>query len=155
MGEACATAIETLNIISDEKFINSVKLKSKIVIDNLNKIKDKHPTKIKSIKGTGLFIGIEFDFDRIISKFEFKNIKIPFVKNIKTVLMGSIIREYLHEYKILLHFTNAQPETLVFLPPLNITEDEIFKFINATNKILDKGLAKIFAKFIVGNIKGH
>ena len=69
--------------------------------------------------------------------------------------MGSIIREYLHEYKILLHFTNAQPETLVFLPPLNITEDEIFKFINATNKILDKGLAKIFAKFIVGNIKGH
>ncbi len=155
LGEACATAIETLNIISDEKFINSVKLKSKIVIDNLNKIKDKHPTKIKSIKGTGLFIGIEFDFDRIISKFEFKNIKIPFVKNIKTVLMGSIIREYLHEYKILLHFTNAQPETLVFLPPLNITEDEIFKFINATNKILDKGLAKIFAKFIVGNIKGH
>ena len=69
--------------------------------------------------------------------------------------MGSIIREYLHQHKILLHFNNSQPETLVFLPPLIISDEEINVFIEATKKVLDKGLLKLFSKFIIGNIKGH
>ena len=67
--------------------------------------------------------------------------------------MGAIVREYLHEHKILLHFNNSQPETLVFLPPLIISNDEIDKFIKATKEVLDKGLIKILSKFIVGNLK--
>lgn len=153
LGEACATAIETLNIISDENFLRSINQKSEKTFKALNKLKNKYPKYIKSIKGKGLFIGVEFDFDKIISSFTFKKIKIPFVKNIKTVLMGSLIREYLHEHKILLHFTNAQPETLVFLPPLIITNEEIDKFIHSTDKVLEKGLFNLFAKFIYGNIK--
>jgi acetylornithine/succinyldiaminopimelate/putrescine aminotransferase len=153
LGEGCATAIETLNIISDKNFLDKVKLKSEKTFKALNKLKDKYPKYIKSIKGKGLFIGIEFDFDNIISSFTFKKIKIPFIKNIKTVLMGSLIREYLHEHKVLLHFTNAQPETLVFLPPLIISDEEIDVFIEATDKVLHKGLINLFAKFIYGNIK--
>ena len=155
LGEACATAIETLNIICDQNFIDSVNKKSSIVFDRLNDLKKKYPAKIRLIKGKGLFVGIEFDFDNIISKFEFKTVKIPFVKNIKTVFMGALMREYLHEHKILLHFNNSQPETLVFLPPLNISEEEIYTFIAATEKVLEKGLSKLLAKFIIGNIKGH
>ena len=122
-------------------------------INFFNKLKDKYPKYIKSIKGKGLFIGIEFDFDNIISNILFKKIKIPFIKNIKTVLMGAIVREFLHEHKILLQFNNSQPQTLVFLPPLIISQKEIVTFIEATKKILEKGLLNIFAKFIIGNIK--
>ncbi len=153
LGEACATAIETLNIVSDESFLQTVKTKSEKTFKELNKLKSKYPKYIKSIKGKGLFIGIEFDFDNIISNIAFKKIRIPFIKNIKTVLMGAIIREYLHEHKILLHFTNAQPETLVFLPPLIISDEEINIFIESTKKVLEKGLLNLFAKFIIGNIK--
>ena len=153
LGEACATGIEALNIISDPKFLEDVKQKSNIAFQELEKLKDKYPQYIKLIKGKGLFIGIEFDFDNIISKVAFKKIKIPFIKSIKTVLMGAIVREYLHEHKILLHFNNSQPETLVFLPPLIISNDEIDKFIKATKEVLDKGLIKILSKFIVGNLK--
>ena len=67
--------------------------------------------------------------------------------------MGALIREYLHNYKILLHFNNSQPETLVFLPPLIISKDEIKYFLESTKKIIDKGLLKIFIKFVIGNIK--
>ena len=67
--------------------------------------------------------------------------------------MGSLIREYLHKHKVLLHFTNAQPETLVFLPPLIISDEEIDIFIESTDKVLQKGLINLFAKFIYGNIK--
>ena len=54
---------------------------------------------------------------------------------------------------ILLHFNNSQPETLVFLPPLIISKDEIKYFLESTKKIIDKGLLKIFIKFVIGNIK--
>ena len=153
LGEGCATAIETLNIISDKNFLDQIKLKSEKTFKALNKLKEKYPKYIKSIKGKGLFIGIEFDFDNIISNFTFKKIKIPFIKNIKTVLMGSLIREFLHEHKVLLHFTNAQPETLVFLPPLIISDREIDIFIESTDKVLEKGLMKLFTKFIYENVK--
>ena len=152
LGEACATAIETINIISEKKFLENIKFKSEKTFKALNRLKEKYPNYIKSIKGKGLFVGIEFDFDKIISNFTFKKIKIPFIKNIKTVLMGSIIREYLHEHRVLLHFTNSQPETLVFLPPLIISEEEIDIFIDSTDKVLKKGLINLFAKFIYGNI---
>ena len=153
LGEACASGIETLNIISDKGFLENIKEKSKFTFQELNKIQSKYPKYIKSVKGKGLFIGVEFDFDNIISKITFKKIRIPFIKNIKTILMGAIVREYLHEHKILLHFNNSQPETLVFLPPLIISNNEIEQFINATQKILEKGLIKIFSKFIIGNLK--
>jgi acetylornithine/succinyldiaminopimelate/putrescine aminotransferase len=153
LGEGCATAIETLNIISNDNFLEDVKKKSQITFNELDKLKNKYPKYIKSITGKGLFIGIEFDFDNIIYSFTFKKIKIPFIKNIKTVLMGAIVREFLHEHKILLHFNNSKPETLVFLPPLIITNEEINTFIEATKKILEKGLLNLFLKFIVGNIK--
>ena len=67
--------------------------------------------------------------------------------------MGSLIREFLHEHKVLLHFTNAQPETLVFLPPLIISDREIDIFIESTDKVLEKGLMKLFTKFIYENVK--
>lgn len=153
LGEACATGIEALNIISNKEFLENVRKKSELTLKELEALKVKYPNYIKSIKGKGLFVGIEFDFDNLLSNLTFKKIKIPFVKSIKTVLMGSIVREYLHEHKILLHFNNSQPETLVFLPPLIITEQEIETFITATKKILDKGLIKLLSKFVIGNLK--
>ena len=69
--------------------------------------------------------------------------------------MGAIVREYLYEHKILLHFNNSQPETLVFLPPLIISDEEINIFIDSTKKVLEKGLLNLFVKFIVGNIKSN
>ena len=116
------------------------------------KLRKDYPQYIKKIKGKGLFLGIEFDFDNIISNFVLKKIRIPFIKDIKTILMGALIREYLNKYKILLHFNNAQPEILVILPPLIINEQELSYFLKSTREILNQGLVKVLAKFIINNI---
>ena len=152
LGEACATAIETLNIISNENFLTNVEKKSKFLNDRLDKLRKDYPQYIKKIKGKGLFLGIEFDFDNIISNFVLKKIRIPFIKDIKTILMGALVREYLNKYKILLHFNNAQPEILVILPPLIINEQELSYFLKSTREILNQGLVKVLAKFIINNI---
>ena len=67
------------------------------------------------------------------------------------MLMESFQVHLLH--RVLLHFTNAQPETLVFLPPLIISDEEIDVFIDSTDKVLEKGLLNLFMKFIYGNVK--
>ena len=152
LAEGCATAIETLNIISNEQFLEDVKRKSKLLVTELEALKNIFPQYIKAIKGRGLFIGIEFDFQSIIAM-GLRDVKIPFIKNIKTILMGALIREYLVKYKILLHFQNSNPETLVILPPLTISNDEIRQFLNATSQIFKTGFLKIFSKFIIGNFK--
>ena len=153
LGSKSETLIRLKNILRESKILDQVKFKSEKTFKALNRLKEKYPKYIKTIKGKGLFIGIEFDFDNIISNFTFKKIKIPFIKSIKTVLMGSLIREFLHEHKVLLHFTNAQPETLVFLPPLIISDREIDVFIESIDKVLEKGLMKLFTKFIYENVK--
>ena len=66
--------------------------------------------------------------------------------------MGALVREYLNKYKILLHFNNAQPEILVILPPLIINEQELSYFLKSTREILNQGLVKVLAKFIINNI---
>ena len=151
LGEACATAIETLNIISEKSFLDDVKIKSNLLFNELNLLKKQYPKYIKEIKGKGMFVGIEFDFESIIL-LGVKRINIPFIHNVKTTLMGALIREYLINYKILLHFNNSKPEILVILPSLIISDKEILYFIESTKKILTKGFLKIFSKFIYSNL---
>ena len=151
LGEACATAIETLNIISDKKFLTNVNQNSNYFFKEINKLKINYPNYIKNVRGKGLFIGIEFNFDKFINLGLIK-FKIPFMQNVKSVLMGAIIREYIVTHKILLHFSQSSPEILIILPPLIINKQEINYFIECTNKILKKGLLNLFSNFIIKNI---
>ena len=41
-----------------------------------------------------------------------------------------------------LHFQNSNPETLVILPPLTISNDEIRQFLNATSQIFKTGFLR-------------
>ena len=59
-----------MNIVSNKKFLKNVNNLSKYFLLNLNKIKDKNPNIIKSIRGKGLLIGIQLykDPNKFINK---------------------------------------------------------------------------------------
>ena len=154
LGEACATAIETLNIISDEKFLTSINEKSNLFFYELNRIKKTFPKYIKNIRGKGLFIGIQFNFEKIISLGLIK-FNIPYINNVKAILMGALVREYISKYNILVHFNKSSPDVLLIIPPLIIDYKEIKYFIRCTEKILEKGFLNLFSKFIVKNITNN
>ena len=151
LGESCAVAIEALNIISDQIFLDSVEKKGSYFIEKLIQLKIKYPKIIKEIVGKGLYIGIVFDF--IHYEKHLKKIKIPFITDMKIVLMGSIIRCLYREYGLLTHFTPPRPDILVIMPPLIIKESEIDYFVDSIDKILKIGLLRLFKKFLIGNIK--
>ena len=151
LGKACATAIETLNIISDEKFLCDIKYKSDYFLKELHNLKKKYPNYINNILGEGFFLGLEFNFGKILEA-KLKGFNLPFINTYQSLIMGSIIREYLETHNILLHFISSNPNRLVIMPPLITKVHDINKFINATEKILKKGLSRVFFNFVKKNI---
>jgi len=152
LGEACATAIRTLEIIANKKFLKEVQDKSKYIKYKLLIIKNKFPNLIRSIKGEGLFIGIEFDINNLLEK-KYKLLNFKTITITQKIFMASLIREFLIKENILLHFEKSRPDILVFLPSLIVTKEEIDIFINSLEKILSNKIHKLLLNFIAGNIK--
>ncbi len=104
---ACAAGIAVLEVMKNENLISNVDVLNTFLVKELKSI-----PKIKKIKGKGLMIGVEFDFE---------------IKTIREKL--------LYDYQI---FTgnSSNPNVLRILPPLCITQEEITPFINALKNIL-------------------
>ncbi len=151
LGESCAVAIEALNIISDQKFLDNVQEQGSYFLEQLKKLKEKYPKHIQTIVGKGLYLGIIFNF----SSYEksLKLLRIPFINDMRVVLMGSIVRCLYRKYGLLTHFTAPRPEMLVIMPPLIIEKEQIDYFIESVDKTIELGFTRLFGKFLVGNTK--
>ena len=99
---ACAAGISVLNIIREENLMKNVTEVSEFVKDEAAKISE-----IKMIKGRGLMIGLEFDFE-----------------------IAALRKELLFEHQI---FTGASSnkKLLRILPPLNIKKEHFESFFSA------------------------
>ena len=151
LGESCAVAIEALNIISGERFLENVEEKGSYFFKKLQDLKEKYPEHIKEISGKGLYLGIVFDFSRYEKNL--KSLKIPFVKDMQVVLMGSIVRCLYSQHGLLTHFTPPRPNMLVIMPPLIVTKKQIDYFMESIDSVLKIGFSRLFGKFVVENAK--
>jgi acetylornithine aminotransferase len=97
---ACASALAVLEIIEEEAVLENVKKQSDYFIKAVSQI-----PQVKKIKGKGLMLGLEFDFD-----------------------VAELRKKLVYEQFI---FTGnaSQKNLLRILPPLLITETEIDKFV--------------------------
>ena len=106
---ACVASLSVLNVIEDDKLMDNVKEMSEYFI----KIAKTIPH-IKRIKGRGLMLGLEFDFE-----------------------VGDLRKKLIYEYQI---FTGgaANKKLLRILPPLTIKKEHINQFFEALVDALDK-----------------
>ena len=97
---ACASALAVLEIIEEQAVLENVKKQSDYFIQAVSQI-----PQVKKIKGKGLMLGLEFDFD-----------------------VAELRKKLVYEQFI---FTGnaSQKNLLRILPPLLITETEIDKFV--------------------------
>ncbi|MFY0712582.1 aspartate aminotransferase family protein [Seonamhaeicola sp. NFXS20] len=104
---ACAAGLAVLNTIEEEHLIDNVNQMSEYFIE-----KSKDISEIKNIKGRGLMIGLEFDFE-----------------------VGELRKKLIYDYHI---FTGgaANKKLLRILPPLNIEKSHINQFFDALKKVL-------------------
>ena len=105
---ACAAAIAVLDVINDEKLMANVKGMSDYFIKKAKMI-----SQVKNIKGKGLMLGLEFDFE-----------------------VADLRKKLIYEKHIFTGGANNK-KLLRILPPLNIQKEHIDQFFNALNDILN------------------
>lgn len=153
LGISCAVAIETLNILNDPEFQESVREKGTYLRSRLEELQRKYPNKIVSLKGRGLMQAISFNFRNIFKESTFEIPENPLVDTLDKLMMASLIRALYQEHNILAHFSDSNIDTLHIMPPLIVDKKEIDKFIEAIDKILEGGLILLALNFIKENIK--
>jgi acetylornithine aminotransferase len=105
---ACTAGISVLEILEKENLIEHVNHISSYLLEALKSV-----PKIQRVKGRGLMLGLEFDFE-----------------------VGALRKELIFNKQI---FTggSSNKKLLRILPPLNLTEDQVDIFIDALKETLD------------------
>jgi acetylornithine/N-succinyldiaminopimelate aminotransferase len=106
---ACAAGLSVLNVIEEQKLMDNVKEMSSYFIKMAKTI-----PMIKNIKGKGLMLGVEFDFE-----------------------VGDLRKQLIYDYQI---FTGGamNKNLLRILPPLTVKKHHINQFFEALIDLLDK-----------------
>jgi acetylornithine aminotransferase len=105
---ACAAALSVIDVIEKENLMDHVNKVSTYFIDKAKEI-----PQVKKIKGRGLMLGLEFDFE-----------------------VAELRKELIYEKHI---FTGAasNKKLLRILPPLNITETQLDYFLISLKEVLE------------------
>lgn len=157
LGEETATAIEAINIVVEENYVE----KSKNIFKNLNsgleKLKKKFPSIIKEIRGSGALNGIVINTDfsdkylqPILSLLPSEFAKDEYA--IKKIIVSSYISELYDEFNILTFYGSNIDLPLKISCPLNTDKDSLDYFLNSLEKILNKGTIFVVKNFVKKNI---
>jgi len=147
MGEACCTAIETMNILVDENLLHNAEVQGEYLAEQLKGLQAKYPSIIKEVRGRGLMMGIEFnDFSQTLP-FGLKQVVSVLDEKLKGSLCGFIGCLLLAEHNILVAFTEYNRNVIRLEPPLTVTKDHINILIKALDALLSRGTAGIVMKY--------
>jgi acetylornithine/N-succinyldiaminopimelate aminotransferase len=105
---ACATALEFLNIIEDEKLLDNIRARGAELREGLSALAAKFPF-VREIRGEGLMIGIELSIDGA-----------PFVQQ---ALLKGLLINCTHDF------------TLRLLPPFLVTRAQVRQFLRLLEKL--------------------
>lgn len=105
---ACTAALSVLDIIEKEDLISHVKMVNKYFLKQIQSLKQ-----VVRIKGKGLMLGLEFDFE-----------------------VAALRKKLIYQKHIFTGGANNK-KLLRILPPLNITTTQIGVFINALKELLN------------------
>jgi acetylornithine aminotransferase len=104
---ACAAALGVLEVLENEDLIQNAKKVGNYLVERLEEVPE-----VKEVRGRGLMIGIEFDFE-----------------------VAEMRKKLLYNEHI---FTgsSSNKKTIRLLPPLNITHKEVDQFIHSLKEVL-------------------
>lgn len=154
LGESCAVAIETLNVLLEENLIEKAREKGDYLRTQLLALQEKHRGKISELRGRGLLQGVRFDFNKRVFDKVIDTSEVTFFKTLDSLLIGSVMRELYQRYNIITHISPSDPDILHIMPPLIVEQSHLDTFVDALDDILSRGLVNIVGSFIKGNLRG-
>jgi acetylornithine/succinyldiaminopimelate/putrescine aminotransferase len=153
MGESCAVAIETLNVLQDENLIENAEIMGAHLKKRLTELQAKHPKTILEIRGIGLFQSIRLNFQQDLAAKLVDISNNPLFETYQTVLIGGLTRELYERHNILVHFQPGARDILHFMPPFIVREQHIDALVGALDEIFSRGIADTTLQFLAKNLR--
>lgn len=152
-GEETITAIEAINILIEEDFESRSQLLGKQISAALVFLKNKYPSIIKDIRGSGCLNGIVINTtfaDKYVKPI-LKIIPIEFLKDdqsIKKIIVSSIIFHLYEHHNILTFYGSNIDIPLKVAPSIIAKEEDINYFKISLDQTLSSGLLKLVGNFV-------
>jgi len=105
----CVAALTMLDIVTDESFLAHVREMGDRLMGGLQQMQQQAPMLIREVRGRGLMIGVELPDPRL----------------------GPLLTVLLAERGVLALYANNNPATLIVMPPLVISADEVDEILGA------------------------
>lgn len=125
---SCAVALKNLEIIEKENLVEEATRKGELLRAGFREAFGDHPM-VGEIRGAGLIGAIELTADRRTRKFFAKNGRV-----------GTICRDFCINNGLIMRATR---DTMLFSPPLTITDDEIGTMVALAKKAIDLTYAQV------------
>lgn len=153
LGETCAVAIEAVNTLVDDGLIEMAAERGEYFREKLLALQSKHAGTIREVRGKGLFVAVQFDFNKRFAE-RLVNVKTNEIfRTWQTVLVSGVVRELYEKHNILVHFQPGAVDVIHFMPPYFVTEAQIDELVDALDSVLSRGLARSTLSFIQKNIR--
>jgi acetylornithine/succinyldiaminopimelate/putrescine aminotransferase len=148
MGEACATAIEALHTLYDEELIDNAAAQGAYLQERLGALKRKHPGLIADIRGRGLMVGLEMTnisksmprgFRTLVSMLDER------LRGGLAAIVGSLL---LHEYDVLVAFTEYDRNVIRLEPPLIVQREHVDQLADSLDDLLSRDFTRIAMDYV-------
>jgi putrescine aminotransferase len=156
-GEETITAIESINIIVEDSYVEKSQKIGALFEKSLNHLMQEFPNHIEEVRGAGALWGIKFkpiNSEELLNKM----IRLTPFKNEKGLLqklqVASIIDYCYTEFSVLLFMSTNQDVLLKISLPMIAAEAEVEKIEKALRGALNTDPTKLLLKFIRNNYLG-
>lgn len=147
MTEECATAIEALNVIRDDKLVERACTVGAHLERRLKALWEKHPGRILDVRGRGLLWGVEIK--PALHQLEPVVQKLMAGSTVMEELTGAIVlSELFHRHNVLAYLGFARRNLVVFSPALTILESDLDMAVDALDRILSTPWPVLGTRFL-------
>ncbi|NKB21193.1 MAG: aminotransferase class III-fold pyridoxal phosphate-dependent enzyme [Alphaproteobacteria bacterium] len=158
-GEECATAIEAINVVVEENFVERAQNIHEKLRDGLHSLQNKYPDLIEEVRGTGALHGLILKPNRageILGNLT-KTLPSNFFKDdqlMNKIVTAAVIYELYQSHKVMTYYGSNREIPLIAAPSLIAEDSDVDWFLDALDQSLSLGFVKLTGKFIKSKVLG-
>lgn len=118
---ACAAALKTLEVIEEEHLLENCKKQGAYFMERLHKLQEKHPERIKAVRGIGLMVAMELVDEN-------QNPDAAYT---------SFLKEKALEKNVLLLNCGSDHNVIRFIAPITVSKEEVDEALNVIEEIME------------------
>lgn len=155
-GEETATAVEAVNTVIEENFVQKARDIHAQLSVGLNQLKEKYPDIVLEVRGEGALMGLKFPNNFMLIKQIAQKLPSKMLQDerfTQKLITGAIISHLYNEHGILTFYGSNREIVLVLSPSLVTKKESIDHLLKSLDETLSKGLISLMTKFVIQKFK--